>query len=66
MFVSSRAISGMIVSAFQPSAPSCSHRSMSSAGGWKAMQELCEEQPPSTFAREWRMKELPFSWGSIG
>ncbi len=30
------------------------------------MQELWEEQPPSTLARAWRMKELPFSWGSIG
>ena len=59
-------MSGWIVAAFQPSAPRLSQRSMSSAGGWKAMHELWEEQPPRTFARAWRMKELPFSCSSIG
>ena len=30
------------------------------------MQELCDEQPPSTLARAWRMNELPLACGSIG
>src|SRR5699024_12811650 len=51
-FVSRRLINGRMVWAFHPSAPSSSQRSMSSAGGWKAIQELCEEQPPNTLARE--------------
>src|SRR5690625_558288 len=64
--VSLRLTHGSMVSAFQPSAPISSHRSMSSAGGWNAMQELCEEQPPSTLARAWRINEFPFSCSSIG
>src|SRR5699024_6836965 len=64
--VARRLMSGRMVSAFQPSAPISSHRSKSSAGGWKAIQELCDEQPPSTRARECRINEFPFSCGSIG
>ena len=35
-------------------------------GGQNAMHELCDEHPPSTFARACRMKLLPFSCGSTG
>ena len=66
LLFSSRTSSGKHSSALQPSQPIETHWSRSSAGVQKAMQELCDEQPPSTLARAWRMNELPRSWGSIG
>ena len=63
--VSSLAISGQQSAELQPARPVAAHSSRSSFGVQNAMHELCEEQPPSTFARAWRMKLLPFSWGSI-
>ena len=62
--VSRRLMSGQHSSALQPSQPIDAHSSRSSRGVQKAMHELCDEQPPSTFARAWRRKLLPFSWGS--
>ena len=59
-------MSGQHSSALQPSQPIAAHSSRSSRGVQKAMHELCDEQPPSTFARACRMNELPFSWGSTG
>ena len=64
--VSSRLISGHVSSAPQPSQPIAAHSSRSSFGVQNAMHELCDEQPPSTFARAWRRKLLPFSCGSTG
>lgn len=63
---SSRWKSGKQSSALQPEQPIAAHSSRSSAGVQKAIQELCEEQPPSTLARACRMKLLPFSCGSTG
>ena len=58
-------MSGQHSSALQPVQPVAAHSSRSSRGVQKAMHELCDEgQPPSTFARAWRRKLLPFSWGS--
>lgn len=64
--VSSRWYSGKQSAALQPEHPIAPHSSRSSAGAQKAMHELCDEQPPSTLARAWRMKLLPFSCGSTG
>ncbi len=61
---SSRAMSGQHSSALQPSQPDAAHSSRSSRGVQNAMHELCDEQPPSTFARAWRRKLLPRSCGS--
>ena len=63
--VSSRVISGQQSAELQPSQPVAAHSSRSSFGVQNAMHELCDEQPPSTFARAWRRKLLPFSCGSI-
>lgn len=43
----------------QPSQPRDSHNWQSYSKGLKEIRVLCEEQPPSTFALECRMCELP-------
>ncbi|CAM5363027.1 hypothetical protein SPURM210S_08134 [Streptomyces purpurascens] len=63
---SSRRYSGYRSAALQPVQPAAAQSSRSSAGAQKAMQELWEEQPPSTFARACRMKLLPLACGSTG
>ncbi|KAF0964647.1 hypothetical protein MLGJGCBP_02214 [Rhodococcus sp. T7] len=63
---STRATSGNTSFAPQPVAPAAAQSSSVSAGGQNAIHELCDEQPPSTFARACRMKLLPRSCGSIG
>ena len=57
-------MSGQHSAELQPSQPEAAHSSRSSLGVQKAMHELCDEQPPSTLARAWRRKLLPFSCGS--
>ena len=47
-------------------APIATQSSSASGGGRNAMQELCDEHPPSTLARACRMNELPRSCGSTG
>ena len=62
--VSSRVISGQHSAERPARAADAAHSSRSSFGVQNAMHELCDEQPPSTFARAWRRNELPFAWGS--
>jgi hypothetical protein len=50
---------GSMSAAPQPVAPLASHSSQSDGSGLKEMSVLCDEQPPSTFARLCRMLLLP-------
>lgn len=66
MLLSSRSKYGSMAAASQPSAPASAHSSQSDGSGLNAMRVLCEEQPPSTRARLWRMWELPRGCSVVG
>jgi hypothetical protein len=66
MWMASRFQYGSISSYDQPVAPAATQSAKSSGGGNRLIIVLCDEQPPSTRARECRMCELPRGCGTVG
>jgi hypothetical protein len=65
MWISSRRQYGSISWYDHPAAPAATQSAKSPGGGSRLIIVLCDEQPPSTLAREWTMCELPRGCGTV-